>query len=407
MRLLFDSVEGALRALWTHKLRSGLTILSIVIGVVTIAGLLSIALGVRQQVTKEIKTLGSTTIAVVPGRVRTEGGGLNPVASLGASTLTEKDFEDIRREIPEARHVAMAMLISGTLRADSHISPSTIIFAATPGILSSLGVEVAGGRFLHDADLETKARVAVLGSEPAQILFPNVNPVGRVVELRGERLAVVGALKEKDTATSLFGPSFNDMVILPISTGWEMTGTRQVFRMMLQAPDAASVDTVQSRVAEILRRNHGSEEDFSVLTQEEILGIVGNILSLLTRMIGALAAISLVVGGINIMNIMLVAVAERTREIGIRKALGATKAHILAQFLTEALVLSVLGGVVGVLLARVGAGIASRVAPVPVYMPLAVLLLALGFSAAIGVIFGLAPALRAARKDPIQALRSE
>lgn len=407
MRLLLDSIEGAFRALWTHKLRSGLTVLSIVIGVMTIASLLSIALGVRQQVTKEIETLGSTTIAVVPGRVRTEGGGLNPVASLGASTLTEKDFEDIRREVPETRHVAMGMLISGTVRADSQISPTTIIFAATPEILSVLGVELADGRFLRNEDVETVARVAVLGSEPAQILFPNANPLGQTVEFRGERLAVIGVLKEKGTATSLFGPSFNDMLLLPITTGWEMTGTRQVFRIILQAPDAASVDAVRSRVTEILRRNHGSEEDFSVLTQKEILGIVGNILGLLTRMIGALAAISLVVGGINIMNIMLVAVAERTREIGIRKALGATKAHILAQFLTEALVLSVLGGIIGVLLTRVGVAVASRVAPIPVSLPLAVLLLALGFSAAIGVIFGLAPAFRAARKDPIQALRSE
>lgn len=405
MKVIFESITIALRAVWAHKLRSGLTVLGVVIGVLTIAGLLSIALGVRRQVTNEIESLGSATLAVVPGRVRTEGGGLNPVVSLGASTLTERDFEDIRREVPEARNVAMAMLISGTLRADSQISPSTIIFAATPGVLSSLGVEVADGRFLYDADLEAKTRVAVLGSEPAQVLFPNVNPVGRVVELRGERLAVVGVLKEKDTATSLFGPSFNDMVILPISTGWEMTGTRQVFRMMLQAPDTASVDAVRSRVTEILRRNHGSEEDFSVLTQKEILGIVGNILGLLTRMIGALAAVSLVVGGINIMNIMLVAVAERTKEIGIRKAVGATKAHMLAQFLTEALVLSVLGGVIGVVLAGVLGAVVSRSTPLPVHMPPLVIGLALGFSTVVGLVFGVAPALRAARKDPIEALR--
>ncbi len=407
MIVLWESGMSALRAVWAHKLRSGLTILGVVIGVLTITGLLSVALGVRRQVTNEIEALGSTTIAVLPGRVRTDEGGFNPAASIGASTLTEKDFADVQREIPEATHVAMAMLVSGTVRAGAHESPATLIFAATPAMIEALNMELASGRPLTDEDLSTEGRVVVLGSEPAAALFPDTDPVGHAVEMRGERFSVVGVLKERGTATSLFGPSFNDVMLLPISTGWRMTGTRQVFRIMLQAPDSLSVDPVKEKVAEILRRNHGMEEDFSVLTQEEILGVVGNILELLTRMTGAIAAISLVVGGINIMNIMLVAVAERTKEIGIRKAVGATRAHILAQFLIEALVLSLLGGVVGVAFARIGVGVASRYAPIPLHLPLSVIAFSLGFSAGIGLVFGVAPALRAARKDPIEALRSE
>lgn len=407
MRWLLASLREALRALWTHKLRSLLTMLSIVIGVLSIAGLLSVALGVRRQVTEEIESLGSTTVAVIPGRVRTESGGLNPIASLGASTLTERDVESIRRDNPEVRNVTPALLISGTVHTDTTTAPSSVIFAATREIAAVLNFEISRGRFLGRPDEDAHARVLVLGDAPARDLFPNENPLNRTVELRGERFQVIGVLKKKTNAAGFFGPSFNNVVILPLSTGWEITGTRQIFRIFLEAPNTDAVNNIRDRVAATIRRTHGDEEDFTVLTQEEILGIAGNILTLLTRMTGAVAAISLVVGGINIMNIMLVSVTERTREIGIRKALGATRLHILVQFLAEAFALSLFGGTVGVVLARIGVATAARFSGIPVDMPLTVILFALLFSASIGILFGLAPALRASWKDPIEALRSE
>lgn len=407
MTVILESFRSALRAVWRHKLRSGLTILSVVIGVLTIAGLLALALGVRDQVTREIEALGSTTVVVVPGRVRTASGGLNPVATIGTSTLTERDFVGLQRELPNVQRAAMGLLISGTVRAGAHVAPNVLIFAASPDLPSLLHLEVASGRSLSAGDETARARVVLLGAEPARTLFPGGGAVGRVLEIRGETLAVVGVLRERDSAQALFGPSFNDVVFLPVATGFELTGTRQVFRIILEATDAGAVEEVQRQVTEILRRNHGGEEDFSVLTQEEILGIVGNILGLLTRMVAAIASISLIIGGINIMSIMLVAVAERTKEIGIRKAVGATRLHILAQFLSEALVLSLGGGLLGVGLARGGVAIAVRATELPLRLTLPVVLLALSFSALVGIVFGLAPALRAARKDPVEALRSE
>lgn len=406
MPVELHSLQEALRAIVRHKLRSGLTILSIVIGVLTIAGLLSLALGVRRSVTEEIESLGSTTIAVVPGRVRTESGGLNPIAGFGVSTLTERDYAAIRREVPGLRRSAMGLLVSGTVRADDRETPQTLIFAATPEMVPLLHLTRDRGRLLDDTDERGAARVVVLGSAPAARLFPDRDPLGQEIALRGERLAVVGVLREQETSFALFGPNFNDLVVLPLATGWELTGTRQVFRIMVAADDVEAVEPVRAQVAAILRRNHGGEEDFTVLTQQEILGIVGNVLQLLTRMIGALAAISLVVGGINIMNIMLVAVAERTREIGIRKAVGATRRDLFLHFLLEAVVVSLLGGVIGVLLAAGGGALLGRFTAVPIAISGSVIALALAFSVGVGVLFGIAPAIRAARKDPVEALRS-
>ncbi|MBI4128471.1 MAG: ABC transporter permease [Parcubacteria group bacterium] len=406
MNLVSDSLGIAIRALASRKIRSFLTILGIVIGVTTIAGLLALALGVRGEITRQVESLGSNLVAVVPGQIRTAGGGLNPAASIGASTLTERDFEKIRG-IPRVQKAAMMMLVSGTIHVQEKTSATTLIFAATPDILATLNTEVENGRFISTEDVEMKRGVVVLAAEPRKALFGDAEAVNAVVDIRGEPFRVIGTLAEKPSAINFLGPSFNDVVIMPITTGWDITGTKQIFRIMMQAPDSESVNEIRDRVRTVLLENHGGEEDFTVLTQEEILGLIGKILNILTAMLAAIAAISLLVGGIGIMNIMLVTESERTREIGIRKAVGATNRHILVQFLIEAVLLSFMGGIIGTLIAITGSIMANRYSPIPVDLPPTVILLALGFSLVVGVLFGVTPALRAARKDPIEALRSE
>jgi len=407
MSLFFDIFKISLTSLWSNKIRSGLSLLGIIIGILTISTLLSIAFGVRKEVSSQVEDLGSNLIVVVPGKIQGSSGGFNPTAGIGASTLTEDDFKKIEEDVPEVKNVSMAMLISGTVRAGEKISTSSLILASTDKILPALNSQVGEGSSINQDDISKNARVIVLGPGPVKELFGEESPLSKVVDIRGEDFEVIGVLKEKETAESFLGPSFNDVVIMPITTGWEITKTKQVFRIMMQAPDSGSVKAVQEKVKKIVLENHNDEEDFSVLTQEDILGLLGKIFNILTAMLGAVAIISLVVGGIGIMNIMLVSVSERTKEIGIRKAVGATNTNILLQFLMESVTLTILAGIVAIILFYAGVSIASSHLPVPIEVTPQIVILALVFSAIVGVVFGVIPALQASRKNPIEALRYE
>ena len=407
MSLFFDIFKISLTSLWSNKIRSGLSLLGIIIGILTISTLLSIAFGVRKEVSSQVEDLGSNLIVVVPGKIQGSSGGFNPTAGIGASTLTEDDFKKIEEDVPEVKNVSMAMLISGTVRAGEKISTSSLILASTDKILPALNSQVSEGSSINQDDISKNARVIVLGPGPVKELFGEESPLSKVVDIRGEDFEVIGVLKEKETAESFLGPSFNDVVIMPITTGWEITKTKQVFRIMMQAPDSGSVKAVQEKVKKIVLENHNDEEDFSVLTQEDILGLLGKIFNILTAMLGAVAIISLVVGGIGIMNIMLVSVSERTKEIGIRKAVGATNTNILLQFLMESVTLTILAGIVAIILFYAGVSIASSHLPVPIEVTPQIVILALVFSAIVGVVFGVIPALQASRKNPIEALRYE
>jgi len=406
MKIMFNSCKIAVNNIFLNKLRSFLTILGVVIGVITITSLLSIAVGVRKEITSQVEGFGSNLITVVSGQIK-PGRSVNPTASMGASTLTETDYQTISKEVPEIRNLSMIMLLSGSVKSGKNISSSSLIFGTSEQVLPILNTNISSGRFINKEDLQTNSKVVVIGDKTAQTLFPNQDPINKTLEIREQQFKVIGVLKAKENADILFSIDFNDGVGMPITTAWEITNSRQILRIVLQAKNSDSVKVTQEKIRGLLLKTHKGEEDFSVLTQEDLLNIIGNILNILTAMLTAVAAISLVVGGVGIMNIMLVSVTERTKEIGIRKAVGATNNHILFQFLVESVILSIVGGIIATVTASIGAFAINRYSSLPISVTPFIILLALGFSIIVGIIFGVLPAMNAAKKDPIVSLRSE
>jgi len=407
MGIFVDDIKIAISSLLAKKARSFLSMLGIIIGILTISSLLSLAFGVRSEVEKSITDLGTNLVAVTPGKQFSEGGGTNLAAQFGQSTLTEADYLAIKEEVKEAKKVSIGLLLTGTTRVGDKTSNSATILAASPGFEEIFNLKLDKGRRLNETDEKTKNRVVVIGPKTAVKLFPNTNPIGKTLEIRSTKFTVVGLFNEIETASNIGGPDFNDLVMLPIQTGWEITNAKSVFRIAMQAPNSESVGRIKKEVKEVLLKTHKGEEDFTVVSQEDLLKITGGILDIITVLLGSLATISLLVGGIGIMNIMLVSVSERTREIGIRKAVGATQGVILLQFLIESMILTLLGGLIAVGLFAGALSLIPENSPLPIKLNFGILALAVAFSAVVGIVFGLIPAIGAARKNPIDALRYE
>jgi ABC-type antimicrobial peptide transport system permease subunit len=407
--LLWENLKMALVSLRNAKLRSFLTMLGIIIGVAAVVSILAIGAGVKKAVQDQITgVVNANSIAIASGKVGPQAGknGQNPGASAaGASTLTLKDV-DALKTVDNINAVAPIGLISGIVANGSTTAGGALLLATSPEYSKTQTLKYDAGRFFNAT--ETKKNVVVLGGKAKESLFGTKEAVGQTVTIRGQKFEVIGALKPSDaSASALAGPSFDDAVYIPFDTAAKLTGgTAQVLRIIAQVEDGADVNTTAERAREALLASHGGQDDFSVLTQKDILSTVDTILNLLTTFIVAIASISLLVGGIGIMNIMLVSVTERTREIGLRKAVGASSTTVLMQFLIEALVISIIGGALGIGAAMLMATAAGRLAKIePVFTPEAILL-AVGVSAAVGIIFGIAPAIKAARKRPIQALKA-
>ena len=416
---LLENIRVALDGLVVNKMRSALTMLGIVIGVGAVIALMSIGEGAQAAITGEISSIGSNLLFVRPGA---HVGGPVEGAAGSAATLTYKDAEAIADpgNVPDAAVVAPEFTQSTqVIFGDTNIN--TQVNGTTSAYLSAYELEVARGRFIEEKDVNGRSNVAVLGYQAARDLFGGFDPVGQKIKValpgNGGRvsLIVVGVLEEKGDSMMV---SADDTVFVPIATaqtrifsGRNPLGEPIVSNITAVAASEDQTEAVEDQIEALLRSRHDIEPDedadFRVMNQADMLEMANTVTGILTIFLGSIAGISLLVGGIGIMNIMLVSVTERTREIGIRKAVGARKADILAQFLMEAVVLSLLGGLIGILL---GVGLA-RLVDMPGVMNSLVtpnsVLLAVGFSLAVGLFFGIYPANQASRLSPIEALRYE
>ena len=405
---LAENIRIALRGLQANKLRAGLTMLGIMIGVAAVITLLSIGDGVTRFVADQFIGLGTNLVFVVPGD--------NPVG--GGSSLTMDDAEALADPalLPNAVAVAPVLFRSADLQYEGEFYATTVR-ATTPEYGPLRGYDVARGRFIDHNDYLARSRVAVLGQVTAGAIFPpSVDPLGKDIKLRGINFRIVGIFQEKGGGA--FG-SEDDLVVVPLTTAQErlfnardQRGQYLVDMIIVEAASSDVVIDVLLDASQALRQLHNitfrDEDDFLVLTQQDFLSAFGEVTGVLTLFLGAIASISLLVGGIGIMNIMLVSVTERTREIGLRKAVGARRRDILGQFLTEAVLLSIFGGLLGISLGMLGAfAIHQAVPDLDTTVTLSSIALAVGFSIAVGLFFGIYPATRAAGLHPIEALRFE
>jgi putative ABC transport system permease protein len=392
---LTEAVRLAWEALQANKLRSGLTMLGVVIGVTSVVLLVAIGSGARNEVTLGIESLGSNILFVAPGDF-----------SFGSQpALSRLTLDDVRRvgdAVGDPRRVA-ATVASGELARVGPRRAQVNLNGTNETIPFVFDRTVARGTFFSEADVAARRRVAVLGADPAETLFPDRDPLGRFVTIGGVRFRVIGVLTRVGTT---LGVDRNQEAFIPVTAAQRLFGVSRVDGIAVKAVSPQDIPAEQQVVREVVSRAH-PEQDFQVLTQEDILGVVGRVLSILTIVLASIAGISLLVGGVGVMNIMLVSVSERTREIGLRKAVGARTRDVLRQFLLEAVALTVSGGAVGILLGIVIALVVGRLSPVPAAITGWSVALAFGVSVAVGVFFGVYPARKAARMEPLAALRYE
>lgn len=415
-----ESLRVAFDGLAANKMRSALTMLGVIIGVAAVVALMSIGKGAQAAITGEITGAGSNLLFVAPGTV-TFGGVQSPAGT--AATLTQADAEAIAdpRNVPDAAVVAPEFA-QNTQVAFGSANVNAKVIGTTAEYQSVFGLEVARGRFIKTQDVNGRTMLTVLGYQAARDLFGGFDPLGQKIKvtiptLAGGRvsLTVVGVLAEQG-GSSLGNP--DDAVLVPLTTaqtgifsGRNALGEPIVTTINVVAVSEERAEAATSQIETLLLARHGfgpdEEGDFSVVNQADLLTMVSEVTSILTAFLGAIAAISLLVGGIGIMNIMLVSVTERTREIGIRKAVGARKLDILTQFLLEAVIQSLLGGVIGVLLGVGLAKVVDMTGMMTSRITLDSIALAVGFSLAVGLFFGIYPANQAASLHPIEALRYE
>jgi len=396
----------ALRALQRNKLRSLLTMLGIVIGVGAVVAMVGIGNGAKAQVEAQIATLGQNVILIFPGS--SFSGGVQS-GSGGVGTLKLEDAKAIADEVPGVVAVSPGTRVTSQLGFGNQ-NWSTSVAGEAPEYFDIRQWEIVGGAGFTEQDVRAAAKVAVIGATVAKQLFGEEEPIGQIMRVRNVPFQVIGVLKPK--GTSIMGSDQDDVVVVPYSTVMKrLSGITNLRMISVQCISEERTQAVVSGITDLMRQRHrlgqDRESDFMVRSQQEIAEMATATSKVLRLLLGAIASVSLVVGGIGIMNIMLVSVTERTREIGIRIALGAHGADILKQFLIEAVTLSSLGGLIGILLGLGTSTLLSRFAGWPTLTSINAILIAFLFSAAVGVFFGLYPAKKAAALDPIDALRYE
>jgi len=393
----------ALEMLAANRVRTALTMLGVVIGVAAIILLVSLGEGATAYITQELTGLGTNLLIITPGKTQTSGSFHPPTAST-VRKLTYEDSVALHRRATLLTDAVPVVLGTGKIRYQG-VSRDVSVIGVTPEFQRVRHLYVEIGQFVGEEDVEGRRRVVVLGRTVKRELFGEENPLGQFVTLADSRYRVIGIMERKGVS---LGFDIDDLVFIPVKSAQDLFDTDRLFEILASVRSPDEIDRASQQVKDILMRRHGNREDFTLTSQGAILSAFTTILKILTAVLGGIAGISLLVGGIGIMNIMLVSVRERTREIGIRKAVGARRRDILGQFLLESVVMSSLGGGLGIV---VGVGGAKILSLFFAYLPTRVsswaTLMAFGFSAAVGVFFGVYPARRAALLDPIQALRYE
>ncbi len=392
-----DLVRFAAGGLRGHRLRSGLSVLGVSIGVASVILLTGLGEGAREYVTGEFASLGSNLLIIIPGKTETRG--LAPLVSVAPHDLTLEDADALLERIPEIRRVAPVVFGTATVRAGER-GRQVLVVGTTREMLEVRHLRMATGRFLPP-DVRD-APVCVIGSRVQRELFPDANPLGQVVRIGEWRFRVIGVIAPRGMS---IGMDLDEVVEIPAETAQRLFNRRSLFRVLAEVKFHEQLPRAEAAVVALLRERHGGQEDVTVLTQTSVLTTFNQILDVLTAALAGIAAISLGVAGLGIMNVMLVSVSERTREIGLLKAVGVSSGQVIGVFLIEAVILATAGGCLGVL-AGFGAGeILARVYPdFPVHAPGWAVAAALGVSCSVGVLFGLLPARKAARLDPVEAL---
>jgi putative ABC transport system permease protein len=411
MNKIVPAMKIAFGALRVNKLRSALTMLGIIIGVGAVIAMVAVGSGATERIQQQIASIGSNVIIVLPGSITASG------VRLGTGnmvTLTQDDARAVGRDCPSVQAVAPVSR-GGAQVVYGNNNWGTSIQGTTPEYLSIRDIGIQSGSAFTQQDVDAAAKVALLGQTVVNNLFNGTDPVGQAIRIKGVPFTVVGTLVPKGQSPT--GQDQDDLVVMPITTaqkkvlGVTQAKANSVGSLIVQATGPQTIQTAQDQMRDLLRQRHhlqsGQDDDFTIRNLEEVFKAQETSSQVMSILLAAIASVSLIVGGIGIMNIMLVSVTERTREIGLRQAVGAKTKDILTQFLVEAVTLSILGGVVGIALGIVASELISYFAGWSTVIGLGSILLAFVFSALVGIFFGFYPARKAAYLDPIEALRYE
>jgi putative ABC transport system permease protein len=399
-------IIAALKSILKSRMRSLLTALGIIIGVAAVIIMVSIGEGAQQQVEQQIASLGSNLIIIFPGASNT--GGVNR----GAGSFNRFTMADVNKITDQA---TLIKAISPVVRTGGQViggvgNWNTSVYGVSPEYLDIRAWHLASGEFFTPKDIIAKSKVCILGSEVKKNLFPNDDPIGAMIRIRNVPFKVIGVLEEKGQTSA--GVNNDDLILAPSSSVLDrLSGGRYVNFIQASAVSLAQLPQAQAELTRIMREAHnihtGEDDDFTIRNQADLANAATATTKVLTLLLGSVAGVSLIVGGIGIMNIMLVSVTERTREIGIRLSIGARAADILVQFLTEAIILSLSGGLIGIFLAFAMVYILNNYTAQPAVVKPAVIFISAAFSGAVGIFFGFYPARKAANLNPIDALRYE
>lgn len=410
MNKWLDSLSAAWSGVITHKLRSSLTMLGIVIGITAVIALMSIGRGVEAEIISQIESLGSNVVFITPGWTTEEEAW---AAGGSAQTLTQEDAEAIAEQVPSVSSMAPVLASNIQLIVGGE-NVRAQVFGVTPEHMQVNNLEIAHGAFFTEYDYQRGAKVAVLGSDVKETLFADADPIGQQMWMGGIVVRVIGVLESKEAMEG----SPNDNIFIPLTTFQQTVyqprtaqGDHVVHYISLTVSEGEQGDYVIDEITELLRSRHqlaaNADDDFEIISMEEIIETVSEITGTIAIFLGAIAGISLLVGGVGVMNIMLVSVTERRREIGILKALGATGRDIWTQFLMEAAFLTLVGGIIGIALGWAVSYFVSSVGQIPSVVTADIVILAVSVAVGIGLFFGFYPAWQASRLNPIEALRSE